>query len=140
MKTYTYPIKVLKPGQVFVFGSNTEGRHGKGAALWAVENAGAKYGLSIGRYGNSYAIVTKNLKSAYHPSISERRIKFEIKLLYEYAFGRHEEFLIAYRGNQNNLNGYSPAQMAKMFARAGTSIPENIVFEKEFAKLVKIYL
>lgn len=48
----------VKP--VFVFGSNLQGRHGKGAALFAVQNHGAIYGCGRGRQGNSYAIPTKS--------------------------------------------------------------------------------
>jgi hypothetical protein len=46
--------------QVFVFGSNLAGRHGKGAALDAIKFYGAIYGQGIGRQGNSYAIPTKD--------------------------------------------------------------------------------
>lgn len=45
---------------IFVFGSNLAGRHGKGAAKFAVENHGAIYGQGEGRQGNSYAIPTKS--------------------------------------------------------------------------------
>jgi len=48
MRTYKGIITKLLSNQVFVFGSNTEGRHGKGAALWAKQNAGAIYGQSKG--------------------------------------------------------------------------------------------
>lgn len=37
-KTYSGMIQSLTPNQVFVFGSNTQGRHGKGAALTAKIN------------------------------------------------------------------------------------------------------
>lgn len=45
---------------IFVFGSNEAGRHGKGAALFARENYGAEYGNPEGFQGHSYAIPTKN--------------------------------------------------------------------------------
>jgi len=45
---------------IFVFGSNEAGRHGKGAALHARKNYGARYGQSSGLQGNSYAIPTKD--------------------------------------------------------------------------------
>lgn len=50
---------------IFVFGSNLAGRHGKGAALYALKKYGAIYGKGIGLQGNSYGIPTKdrNLKS-----------------------------------------------------------------------------
>lgn len=47
---------------IFVFGSNLAGRHGKGAALFARQNHGAKTGVGVGLYGNSYAIPTKDAK------------------------------------------------------------------------------
>lgn len=50
---------------IFVFGSNLAGRHGKGAALFALHNWGALYGVSQGLQGNSYAIPTKDHK--LHP-------------------------------------------------------------------------
>ncbi len=46
-------------GDVFVFGSNLAGRHGRGAAKFAVENHGAIYGQGEGMQGQSYAIPTK---------------------------------------------------------------------------------
>lgn len=45
---------------VFVFGSNLAGRHGKGAALFARQHHGAIYGQGEGHQGNSYAIPTKD--------------------------------------------------------------------------------
>lgn len=48
--------------EVFVFGSNWAGRHGKGAALYARKHYGAEYGVGIGRTGDAYAIPTKDDK------------------------------------------------------------------------------
>src|ERR1700733_7007743 len=45
---------------IFVFGSNLAGRHGKGAALHALQHYGAIYGRSTGRTGNAFAIPTKD--------------------------------------------------------------------------------
>lgn len=45
---------------IFVFGSNQAGRHGKGAALFARKHHGAKYGQGYGLQGQSYAIPTKD--------------------------------------------------------------------------------
>ncbi|MBI3408193.1 MAG: hypothetical protein HY040_07540 [Planctomycetes bacterium] len=46
--------------QVFVFGSNLAGRHGKGAAQYALQHRSAIYGRGTGLQGNSYAIPTKD--------------------------------------------------------------------------------
>jgi len=59
--------RALLKTTVFVFGSNREGRHGKGAALEAHRNWGAVYGQAEGRQGNAYAIVTKELRSNKPP-------------------------------------------------------------------------
>lgn len=51
---------MLDRGPVFVFGSNEQGRHGAGAAKYAVDHYGAKEGIGVGHVGNSYALPTKN--------------------------------------------------------------------------------
>jgi len=44
--------------RIFVFGSNLSGIHGAGAALFALRNYGAVYGIGAGPTGNAYAIPT----------------------------------------------------------------------------------
>lgn len=44
---------------IFVFGSNTAGIHGAGAAEYALKNRGAKMGIGYGHVGQSYAVPTK---------------------------------------------------------------------------------
>lgn len=136
MKTYEGLIEKLEKNQVFVFGSNTEGRHGAGAAYTAFKFFGAKYGCSTGPQGQSYAICTKDLNAEKQPSVSKQEIIRQIKDLYYYA-KQHptKEFLIAYSGTGKNLNYYTNEEMAHMFACS--DIPSNIVFEKKFAELVK---
>lgn len=51
-------IKTLKPGEVFVFGSNRQGWHGGGAAAMAHMYFGAVWGQGVGLQGCSYAIPT----------------------------------------------------------------------------------
>ena len=43
----------------FVFGSNTGGYHGGGAAYAAYKKHGARWGMGFGHYGDSFAIPTK---------------------------------------------------------------------------------
>jgi hypothetical protein len=52
-------IVSLKENEIFVFGSNSLGRHGKGAAKQAIM-FGAEYGNGYGLQGQTYAIPTKN--------------------------------------------------------------------------------
>lgn len=135
MRYYEGDILELKSNQVFVFGSNTEGRHGKGAALVAKEKFGAIYGQAEGLQGMSYAIITKDLTKKVHPSRTLEQIQNQIKELYEFAITNPDkEFLIAYKASGANLNAYSPIEMAEMFGYM--EIPENIIFEKSFNELI----
>ena len=141
MKTYKGLIENLPPNGIYVFGSNTQGRHGKGSALLAKEKFGAIYGEARGFQGQSYAICTKDLTTEKHPSITATNIMMQIATLYLRAKKeehKNKEFYVAYQGEGNNLNGYTPLQMARMFAIAQNGeIPENIIFEEKFAELVK---
>lgn len=134
-KTYSGMIQNLAPNQVFVFGSNTQGKHGKGAALTAKNKFGAIYGQAEGPQGQSYAIITKDLTKNTHPSRTPEQIKEQVHNLYEYARENPDkEFLVAYSGKGTNLNAYSNQEMADMFG--SEPIPNNIVFEQEFNELI----
>jgi hypothetical protein len=143
MKTYLGEIKDLPPKGIFVFGSNTQGRHGKGAALVAYQRFGAIYGQSKGLQGRSYAICTKDLTKRKHPSVSKEYIRAQIGHLYYVAKKNHNlDFYIAYQANSQNLNGYTPDEMAEMFATPilipeDNLIPENIIFEFNFYQLLR---
>lgn len=147
-KTYKGLITELKENQIFVFGSNPEGRHGKGAAKIAL-NYGAKYGQGRGLQGNAYGLVTKNLRPGYYEketgikynsygpkSLSKTQIIKNMKDLYDLAsIKKEKEFMIVYIASGRNLNGYTANDMGNMFRDAGP-IPDNIVFEENFSKLV----
>ena len=134
-KTYKDFITQLKDNQIFVFGSNTQGKHGKGAALLARNKFGAIYGQAEGPQGQSYAIITKDLTKSVHPSRTKEQIIQQIHGLYEYARNNPDkEFLVAYSGTGTNLNAYSNKEMAGMFS--SEVIPNNIIFEDKFNSLL----
>ncbi len=137
MQTYQGFInKQIVGNGVLVFGSNTEGRHGKGTAKLALTEFGAIYGQAKGMQGRSYAIVTKDLTKSKHPSISREQIIEQINNLYLFAIERPEwNFYIPYTSTGSNLNAYSAYEMAEMFAANG-NIPANIVFEEKFSELI----
>ena len=138
-KTYSGFINYLNKDQIFVFGSNTQGRHGRGAALTARLKFGAIYGKPEGIQGKSFAIITKDLTKKTHPSRTTDQIIGQINKLYEYAaLHPDKEFIIPYKCSDYNLNAYSSEEMAKMFASRET--PHNIVFDKLFYELVKSYI
>ena len=51
-------IDFLKKDEIFVFGSNLEGKHLGGAALAAHMKFGAQWGVGVGLTGQTYAIPT----------------------------------------------------------------------------------
>lgn len=135
MKTYKGKIISLNQNQIFVFGSNTQGRHGKGSSLIAIKKFNAIYGQAEGLQGQSYAIITKDLTKKTHPSRTKDQIKQQIEKLYEFANkNKDKEFYVAYSSAGFNLNAYSSQEMADMFN--SFNIPINIVFEEGFSELL----
>jgi hypothetical protein len=119
-------ITKLKPNEIFVFGSNLSGRHGKGAAKTAMR-WGAKYGMGNGPSGQTYAIPTKAV-SVYQRLPIERIREFVCEFL-QYA-RQHKElsFLVTEIGC--GLAGYKPKDIAPMFK--GCS--ENVVLPERFKR------
>lgn len=135
-KVYRGEILELKNNEIFVFGSNTQGRHGKGSALFAKNKCGAIYGQAGGPQGQSYGIVTKDISKYPYKQISKESIINQISKLYIYAnLNPEKDFIIAYKGYGNNLNGYTPEEMSLMFK--SYPIPNNIVFEETFNSLIE---
>jgi len=141
-KTYSGKVTSLQPNQIFVFGSNPEGKHGAGAAKYAKDNFGATSGQGEGLQGKSYALPTKDLRVKENNSlrsISPEDITSNIKKLYDVARQNStKEFLVS-DYSESNLNGYSGQEMAYMFSNAGP-IPSNIVFNENFDELITTQL
>ncbi len=116
----------MMTGQIFVFGSNIAGRHGKGAALYAKQHHGAKQGQGRGLQGNSYAIPTKGISPhalAPMPVLSLEQIEWEVAMFLDFA-ERHEELTFNLTPIGCGHAGYTPEQIAPFFAKA----PENVLF------------
>lgn len=112
---------------VFVFGSNLAGRHGKGAAKHALQNHGAIYGIGKGRQGNSYAIPTKD---EYLNVIELEYIERYIEEFLNHA----EEFpqdLFITTPIGTGLAGYSIKEIRSVF-QDNFDIPMNVVFTKDW--------
>ena len=145
MNFYNGRIESLKSNQIFVFGSNPEGRHGLGSALIAKKKFGAIYANGRGIQGQSYALPTKNLTANYtekstnitykrygEKSVSKEQIKTNIQELYDYAYQNIDlEFYIVYQNEKRNLNGFSSLDIFAMFTN-GMLIPTNIFFSDTF--------
>lgn len=109
--------------EIFVFGSNLAGRHGKGAALSALQNHGAIYGRGIGAQGSSYAIPTKDFKLKVMPLSAIQS--------YVVDFIRYAEFYSQKTFNVTRIGcglaGYIDDQIAPMFKGApiNCNLPEG---------------
>jgi hypothetical protein len=100
--------------RIFVFGSNLAGRHGKGAALDAKLKYGARYGVGVGRSGNSYAIPTKDQRLN---TLQLGVIKEHVENFIGYArVNPHLQFHVTRIGC--GLAGYKDADIAPMFKEA----------------------
>ncbi len=115
--------------EIFVFGSNLRGRHGKGAALQAVKYYGAIYGQGVGRQGDAYAIPTKD-GNLFPLPLAE--------------IARHVAIFLDYANRQNRdrfhvtaigcgLAGYTPQQIAPLFE----FVPSNVFLPQEFKEALK---
>jgi hypothetical protein len=115
-------ITALKENQVFCFGSNLRGAHGKGAALYAKKNFGAVQGEYFGFTGRCYAIPTKDENIVTLPL---RRI---LVCVAKFTQSTHQasdcEFLVTQVGT--GLAGYEPKDIAPMFRWCN---PANTIFD-----------
>lgn len=109
---------------IFVFGSNLKGRHGKGSAKEALDKHGAIYGVGEGLQGNSYGIPTKGHKLEV--------LSLDTVRWYVARFIRHAR---ANPGDTFNvveigcgLAGYKASDIAPMFADA----PNNVMLPQSF--------
>ena len=109
---------------IFVFGSNRQGIHGAGAALWAKKYRGAIQGQGEGRQGQSYAIPTKATPWVALPL---EAIKTHVETFLEYAEANpSESFILTPIGC--GFAGYKPEQIAPMFLYP----PHNVILPNEF--------
>lgn len=110
--------------EVFVFGSNLAGRHGKGSALEAYKKHGATYGQGVGLSGNSYAIPTKD---QYIRTLPLHIIKKYVDQFVLFAISNPTiTFRVVEIGCM--LAGYKPADIAPMFINA----PKNVLLPDSF--------
>ena len=118
-------ITSLNTKEVFVFGSNTLGKHGAGAAKTALK-WGAIYGCGSGFFGQTYAIPTKNEHIKTLPLYKIKQYVddfiFFAKLLPDYTF------LVTKIGT--GLAGIPMEDIAFLFIKAINVA--NIILPKEF--------
>lgn len=121
-------ITELKENEIFVFGSNLEGRHGGGAALLAYRKWGAVWGQGVGLQGQCYGIPTMHG--------GPEKIKPYVDEFIEFARNHNElKFLVTEIGC--GIAGFSPEDIAPLFVRAIDV--ENIYLPKRFVEVIEKY-
>lgn len=113
--------KHIEPEPVFVFGSNSAGRHGRGAALFAKRHRGAAYLVGQGPTGSAYAVPTKDGSLAPLP-VSE--ILGHLDELFRYA-DRHRDVPFQLSRVGCGLAGNGPEQEAVIREKA-LEAPANV--------------
>jgi hypothetical protein len=121
------PITSLEPNQIFVFGSNLEGRHGKGAAKDAMK-WGAKYRKGEGPSGQTYALPTKGYDMEI---LALEDIGIYVKQFLIYAAQHPDlQFLVTRIGC--GLANYKDSDIAPFFKDHSS----NVVLPKQFSDLL----
>lgn len=116
------------PDAVFVFGSNTMGKHIGGAAKVAAEKFGARDGICAGAWGFSYAIPTLD---EYFNQLSLETIAGWVRdFLAVAAVEPDTEFFVTRIGC--GIAGFADAEIAPLFKDA----PTNCNFPEEWTPYV----
>lgn len=119
-------IDSLEKDEIFVFGSNLEGKHLGGAAKAAHNRFGAQWGVGVGLTGKSYAIPTMQG--------GIETIKPYVDQFIEYAKEHQEKkFLVTRIGC--GIAGFKDEEIAPLFKKA-TSL-KNVYLPISFLKANK---
>lgn len=102
-------IVSLGKEEIFVFGSNVEGMHNGGAAYYALQHFGAKFGQAEGIQGQSYAIPTDGNSFEELAKAVERFTEYVV-------FHPQNKFMLTAVGTGNA--GYEVRQIAPLFRQA----------------------
>lgn len=134
---FNQEITKLKPKQIFVFGSNTEGQHFGGAAAMAYRNFGAEWGVAEGMTGKTYAIPTMEPggKQVTDEALFESFKKFLITVLQYQRIDPDMRFLLTPVGC--GIAGWKPEKVTFLLQEAlkqvggekychGIQIPNNL--------------
>ena len=114
---------------IFVFGSNTGGIHGAGAARTAYKEHGARWGMSYGHYGDSFAIPTKGCVITADGQSTKVEVGSPLSLveIHQYSLGflayaqHHPELTFKVTRIGCGLAGFTDRQIAPLFHRASTN-------------------
>ena len=121
-------IDKLSDNEIFVFGSNTQGAHGGGAARTAM-NWGAIYGQAFGLQGKTFAIPTVDYTKSGKMSIET--IKEYVDKFLDFAKeNKDKKFLVTEIGC--GIAGFKVSDIAPLFKEALKDEFDNIYLPQSF--------
>ena len=121
-------IDKLSDNEIFVFGSNTQGAHGGGAARTAM-NWGAIYGQAFGLQGKTFAIPTVDYTKSGKMSIET--IKEYVDRFLDFAKeNKDKKFLVTEIGC--GIAGFKVYDIAPLFKEALKDEFDNIYSPQSF--------
>lgn len=112
----------------FVFGSNEAGRHGAGAAKYALQQKGAFYGHGHGPAGNSYALPTMDWKIRQLPIDVIRHYVNRFIVFARY----NPDVLFQVTAVGCGLGGHYAKDIAPLFKYA----PDNCLFDEQWKEFL----
>lgn len=126
-------VRLEFPSTYFVFGSNTGGYHGRGAAQYAKKYLGAEQGVGEGLTGECYALPTVEYVDGEGLSkMSIDRIEEHIHNFLSFAKNRSElNFQLTKVGC--GLAGYDESEIFPLFQKHG--IPDNVWLPYDWNKI-----
>lgn len=111
-------IEELKSNEVFVFGSNGQGRHGAGAAKTALDKFGAVLGQPEGLQGRSYGINTMDGIEVFKQQTQNFIVFAE----------EHPELTFLLTAVGTGIAGYTHYEAKALFK----NLPKNVIKPKEW--------
>jgi hypothetical protein len=126
VRTTPNNIDKLGPNEIFVFGSNTQGRHGRGAAKTAHEKFGACQGIGEGLCESTYAFPTLDADPYPGPANLRERSHEELLLsaaAFKTCAAAYPELTFYLTKVGCGLAGYNEEYMKSLF----TDCPPNVI-------------
>ena len=114
--------------KVFVFGSNSAGIHGGGAAAYACKSLDAEWGVGEGLTGQCYALPTKD---KHIQSRSLKDVQESVDRFISYATD-HPELNFQVTRIGCGLAGFNDSDIAPMFVDA----PDNCEFDSAWSQWI----
>lgn len=118
-------ITELKPGEIFVFGSNLGGFHAGGAARVANQKFGAEWGVGVGLTGQCYAIPTMQGRVETIKPYTDEFVAFA---------AQHPELTFLVTRIGCGIAGFRDEEIAPLFADALDA--PNVVLPESFVNII----